>query len=63
MSTKYVCGQIVKLNSAAGVIERIVVRDRGNLVGVCTRREFQASKDLMIQPLTVFFKKRDVLRH
>ncbi len=62
MDTKLPLGHVVTLKSAAGLIERIVISDLGDVVTVCKKEEFEAAKSLMRQPVTVGFKKADVHR-
>lgn len=61
MEKKYTSGQVVKLRSSRGVIERIVAEDQGEVVVVCRRDEFDASQREHRKPVVVGFKKRDIV--
>lgn len=53
--------QIVKLNSARGVIERVVVEDFGNVITVCTEEELEQAQAEHRQPFVAGFKKTDII--
>jgi hypothetical protein len=53
--------QLVRLNSSQGEITRMVVKDLGEIITVCTPQELASAKDKFRQPLTIWFPKKDVL--
>ena len=53
---------MVKLNSYHGVIERVVVDDRGDVVSVCTADELKAAQIEGRPPRVVGFKKSDLVK-
>ena len=44
-----------------GVIERIVVEDRGEVILVCRSQEFEAAQGEGREPISVGFKRSDIL--
>ena len=61
MNTKYQSGQSVRLRSAVAEIERVVVRDLGLVVLVCTPEEYQRAKDEGRVPAAAAFRRQDIL--
>lgn len=57
----YSTGQRIHLNSATGPISRIVVKDLGNVVLVTRQEEFERAQAAAEEPISVGFKKRDII--
>ncbi len=54
-------GTKVTLSSSLGKIERVVVRDLGDVVCVCREDEYVQAQKEAREPVTVGFPKKDVL--
>lgn len=54
-------GKVVRLSSALGEISRRVVRVTGDLVVICTEQEYQRAMQEHRSPLTIAFRRSDVL--
>jgi hypothetical protein len=54
--------QMVRLTSARGVIERVVVGDHGDIITVCTTEEWKQAKKENRAPFVAGFKKSDIIR-
>jgi hypothetical protein len=54
-------GQQVTLNSFSGPIERIVVEILGDVVAVCRCEELERAKRERRDPITVGFKRGDII--
>jgi hypothetical protein len=55
-------GNVLALESAQGPIARVVVRDYGDVVAVCTKEEYALAKKMLREPISVGFKKRDIIK-
>lgn len=58
----YAVGEVVALESAQGPICRVVVHDWGGVVSVCRKEEFEAAKADMRKPVSVGFRKSDIIK-
>lgn len=54
-------GQAVTLKSSPSNVERIVVRDLGEVVLVCRHEEYKQAKDEGREPIAVGVRKPDIL--
>jgi alpha-D-ribose 1-methylphosphonate 5-phosphate C-P lyase len=54
-------GQAVRLSSAQGEVDRVVVEDRGDVVFVCREDEYEAAQKEGRQPIMVGFKRHDIV--
>ena len=62
MDIQTLTGQTVTLDSAVGNIRRIVVKDLGDIVLVTRTEEFERAQVAGVEPLTIGFKKSDIVR-
>jgi len=56
-------GQLVTLSSARGPIQRVVVSDMGDVIAVTTPEEWRASRGLGNTPVSIGFRRSDVIDH
>lgn len=61
MERQLLAGERVALSSFTGKLERIVVRDVGNVVYVCRPEEYERANQEAREPIVVGFKKDAVL--
>lgn len=62
MTMKTLEGKLVTLNSALGLIDRLVAREHGDVLEICTQAEWEISIRERRQPQTVGFFRRDVVK-
>ena len=53
--------QMVKLMSADGMIERVVVEDLGDVLAVCRRQEYEMARLEKREPVVVGFRRSMVV--
>lgn len=58
----YTPGEVVFLESATGPIARVVVEDHGEVICVCREETWNAARACGHKPISVGFRKRDVIR-
>jgi hypothetical protein len=61
MSKQTTVGQLVTLDAFGGPIERVVVEILGDVVAVCRREELERAKRERRNPVTVGFRRRDII--
>jgi hypothetical protein len=61
MNKQLIRNQIVTLNSSRGLIRAVVVQDLPGIVVVCSETEANEAKLKARPPMTVGFKKEDVI--
>ena len=61
MNRIYQSGQLVTVRSAAGDIQRIVVKDMGEVVLICRPEEYELARSENRSPVSVGFKRGDIL--
>lgn len=62
MNTKYQSGQVVRLMSGAGEIERVVVSDLGEVLLICRREEYELARAENRVPARIGFRRTDVIK-
>ena len=61
MENKILVGRVVTLDSSTGPIDRVVVRDLGEIVLVCRADEYKKAEKEGREPVSVGFKRTDIL--
>jgi len=61
MNENYYSGQVVRLSSAEGAIERVLVRDLGEVLLICRADEYESARIERREPVSIGFPKRDLI--
>jgi len=61
MAIEVAVGQLVTLRSSQGQIQRILVKDLGEMVLICRAEEYAAAKQEGREPITMAFPRQDLI--
>lgn len=61
MNENYYSGQVVRLSSAEGAIDRVLVRDLGEVLLICRAEEYENARIERREPVSIGFPRKDLL--